>query len=150
MPSWAARSPVAAEVRADRNPTVSPARCAQMIPVPSLMSNCLLSVPSALRRILPSVSTPSTSNRIRRIFTALADNVMGSNLEPERTLNAEPGTLNASLKHLQAPQIVDVHDAGESSRPTGVRHHDRRDLPLFHDIERFGRERVGRDRDRVP
>ena len=50
----------------------SPARCAQTIAVPSLMSNCLLSVPSACSRILPSVSTPSTSNSSSLIADAFA------------------------------------------------------------------------------
>src|SRR6266571_6576929 len=70
MPNCAARWVVAADTRAERNPIVSPRRCAQTMAVPSLMSNSLLSVPSACKRILPSVSTPSTSNSTSLIFEA--------------------------------------------------------------------------------
>src|SRR5262249_20008969 len=43
---------------------------AQTIAVPSLMSNTLLSVPSECITIFPSVRTPSTSKRTRRILAA--------------------------------------------------------------------------------
>src|SRR5258706_8641619 len=66
MPSCDAGCAVAADERAERKPTVSPSRWAQTMPVPSLMSNTLLSLPSACNSSVPSVSTPSTSKRIKR------------------------------------------------------------------------------------
>src|SRR5262245_1600101 len=121
MPSCAARSVVAAETRAERKPTVRPARCAQTMPDPSRMSKRLLSLPSACRRILPSVSTPSTSNRISLTFAALA-------------VTDTAGTPGTRSKHLRPPEIVQVHDAGD---PVVVGHDDRGDFALFEEVQRL-------------
>src|SRR5436190_5041672 len=167
MPSCAARCAVAAELRADNNPTLSPARCcAQTIAVPSLISKRLLSVPSAWSRILPSVSTPSTSNRISLILDAFAfiDTTVYIQLSTtEDTEDAEeksyvpfgplcplcPPWWRGSLKHLRPPQIVEMNDACNAAG-RAVDDDDRGDLALFHDVERFGRQRRRRNRHRPP
>src|SRR5262245_26711134 len=95
------------------------------MPVPSLMSNCLLSLPSGCSRILPSVSTPSTSKRTSLIWRACASITAPS------------------------PEVVQVDDAGDALRVVAVGNDDRRDLALLHELERFGRQRARRDGDRI-
>ena len=98
--------------------------------MPSRIANDLLSVPSAWTSTRPSVSTPSTSNRIsrtRRPWIA-------------RTLDATGPTRAPSARAR----------AGARPRRRGgdaVDDDDRRDLALFHDVQRFGGERAGRNRD---
>src|SRR3982074_3634562 len=132
MPSCSARCVVDAEVRADSNPTVSPARCAHTIEMPSLMSNCLLSVPSPWIWTLPSVRTPSTSKSSSRMRTAFASSSAPST-------RAVPGTppRPAScrmLNHLRVPQVVEVDHSGH---PACVDDDQRGDLSLFHHVYRF-------------
>src|SRR6266496_3125105 len=112
MPSCAARCAVAADERAESMPTFNPARCAHTRPVPSLMSNCLLSEPSGCMRILPSVSTPSTSKS--RSFTRAAFAWMDISLHfCLLTFDFSLLTFNF-LDHLRAPQIVQVEDAADA------------------------------------
>src|SRR5581483_4959509 len=158
-PSCAARWCVAADIRADRKPTRMPARCASTIPVPSLMSYRLLSVPSACRSSAPSVRTPSTSNRIslmraaRSAISALSTYAPKhprtyAPTHPRTHAPTHPSTLSTptTLKQLRPPQIVQVEDAGDAR---GVRHDERRDLPLLHDVQRLDRQHRSRDADRV-
>src|SRR5258706_3567760 len=94
--------------------------------MPSRMKKLLLSDPSACTTTRPSVSTPSTSKSAS--FTREA-------LDSTDTSD-----------QFCAPQIVKVDDAGDTPR-RAIDDDDRCDLPLFHDVERFGGQRLRRDRD---
>src|SRR3954465_5094573 len=115
---------VASAVRAESSPIVSPARCAHTIPAPSRMLNCFDSVPSAWTRIVPSGSTPSTSNKSSLMATMRV-------------------RLNLRLNHLRAPQIVQVDDAINPSFV--VDNDDGSDFVGFHDPQGFDREHVAGD-----
>src|SRR6202040_2085698 len=93
-----------ADVRAERKPTCRPARCAHTMAIPSRMPKALLSVPSACTTTRPSVSTPSTSNSSSLMRAAFASIDKGQGPNPR------------DLEHLCAPQVVQVHDAGDAAR----------------------------------
>src|SRR5580765_813636 len=134
MPSWAARTGVVGDSRAERNPTEMPARCAQTIAMPSRMPNVLLSVPSAWIWTRPSVSTPSTSNRISLIGCACSST--DKCFCPPWSPIPEPWPLTSH--ELRPPEFVQVHNTGELS--LGAGDDDGRDSPPLHDVQRFGRE----------
>src|SRR5438046_558237 len=131
MPSCAARCDVTGEFLAEGKPTVTSARCAQTMTMPSRMSNRLLSVPSVCSRILPSVSTPSTSKRISLIRDAFA--CVDINSRVRRS------------KHFRSPEVVEVYDSGDAPG-VAIDDRNRRNLPLLHDVERFGCQRRRWDR----
>src|SRR5260221_11946937 len=99
------------------------------------MPKALLSVPSACNTTRPSVSTPSTSNSsslMRAAFTSI-----DTDHDPK------------GLEHLCTPQVMNLHHTGHSARLL-VYNDDRRDLPLFHDVQRLGRKCLWQNADRVP
>src|SRR5262245_10992205 len=118
--------------------------------VPSLMSNCLLSVPSACIRILPSVKTPSTSNNTslmaRAFCRAVTDAIVRStmlsrnSLRLPRSVSRRPlgprarGRACRGSEEIHAPQVVQVQDARDALRLFAVGDDERRDLALLHDV----------------
>src|SRR5215471_11311681 len=125
MPSWAARCNVVAECRADRMPTLRPTRCAQTSAMPSRIKKRLLSEPSPYMTTAPSVRTPSTSSRISLMLEALP---LSSGFQvPASRFKVRVLVRSVSSKHLGAPEIVQVYDAGHMVRRS-VDHDNRGDV----------------------
>src|SRR5258708_1581061 len=113
IPSCVARTDVASASRAESRPTDRPARIAQTMAAPSRILNRFDSVPSPFTMMVPSVSTPSTSNRSNLIAVTV-------------------------LEHLRAPEVVQVHDAFHDAAL--IDDDDRGDLVSLHDAQRLDRE----------
>src|SRR5689334_18003149 len=122
MPSSAARWATAGELRPERMPVRSPARCASTIPSPSRMWNALASLPSARSRTVPSVITPSTS-----VSTSLRLRQRAARRSDFIPVPPGPGS-----HHLRLPEVVEVDDALDPL--LGVHDHQRRDLALLHEV----------------
>src|SRR5262249_2167559 len=94
----------------------------------------LASWPSAKRRMVPSVITPSTS--LRTSFRAWQRRARSSSFTPARP-----------SYHLGVPEVVEVDDAKDGARV--VRDHECRDLARFHAVERAGGELAAADDERL-
>src|SRR5713101_6574431 len=151
-------------------PVRSPAVTASVRPWPSCASKVFISSaePSDCdsNMTLPSVSVPSTSISSTRIcFARLASfpgiflprlaTAISSSLANgpvpicrtffERRVGCRAGAQHAAPLHeLQGPQIMQMHYAEHARR--FIRNHDRRNLPLLHQIQCFAREHVRPDR----
>src|SRR5262245_21711360 len=134
--SSSALAATAAERRPEMRPSFSPARRASTRPTPSREWKRFTSSPPT-RQNVPSVRTPSTSNRIMRIPAAFARSssfMEGGNARPSEVL-------------AQPPEIVEVKHSHDTA--VLVRDHERSDAPLLHQGQRGGRRFAPRHGHRV-
>src|SRR5262245_2289938 len=99
-------------------PVRSPTRCARPTARPSRAWKDLASRPSGSRSSVPSVSTPSTSVRTRRM---------------SRQRAASASSFTPASYELGLPQVVEVQDARHAAAL--VDDHEGGDLAGLHDVE---------------
>ena len=142
MPSWRARSVVAAAVRADSTPVSSPAWRAHTSAVPSRIEKRFDSRPSASSRMRPSVSTPSTSNSSSRSRRARAA-ISGGNAPAPAA-----GTVGSQRRQNISVRQRSCRCSTPATRPSSI-DDQRRDPALLEDLQRFDGEHQRPDGDRA-